>query len=183
MRLRAAAITPFTSSRIGCSGSTCPTSGVWDKHCSNAVISRHLLAGTCGLGADRGGFQHTQIVVANVAQGLRNSHSANKAVRANDGNGGRVLAEPVLQTVLHVTNTYHAIHNFPLITHLYSRNRLDKGGTQRLPRSNLLLTQAPGGVCAPGDDGERSEEHTSELQSRPHLVCRLLLEKKKKRSC
>src|SRR3989442_6429732 len=28
--------------------------------------------------------------------------------------------------------------------------------------------------------GGRSEEHTSELQSRPHLVCRLLLEKKKK---
>src|SRR3989442_8509569 len=28
----------------------------------------------------------------------------------------------------------------------------------------------------------RSEEHTSELQSRPHLVCRLLLEKKKKSS-
>src|SRR3989442_4069952 len=27
--------------------------------------------------------------------------------------------------------------------------------------------------------GRRSEEHTSELQSRPHLVCRLLLEKKK----
>src|SRR3989442_9912463 len=26
--------------------------------------------------------------------------------------------------------------------------------------------------------GRRSEEHTSELQSRPHLVCRLLLEKK-----
>src|SRR2546422_8530893 len=31
----------------------------------------------------------------------------------------------------------------------------------------------------PHDD--RSEEHTSELQSRLHLVCRLLLEKKKKR--
>src|SRR5690554_7577110 len=28
----------------------------------------------------------------------------------------------------------------------------------------------------------RSEEHTSELQSRPHLVCRLLLEKKKKKT-
>src|SRR6266498_5231514 len=27
----------------------------------------------------------------------------------------------------------------------------------------------------------RSEEHTSELQSRPHLVCRLLLEKKKQK--
>src|SRR5436305_6538435 len=30
-----------------------------------------------------------------------------------------------------------------------------------------------------GDRPARSEEHTSELQSRPHLVCRLLLEKKK----
>src|SRR2546422_5021912 len=30
--------------------------------------------------------------------------------------------------------------------------------------------------------GPRSEEHTSELQSRLHLVCRLLLEKKKKKS-
>src|SRR5215510_16486591 len=29
----------------------------------------------------------------------------------------------------------------------------------------------------------RSEEHTSELQSRGHLVCRLLLEKKKKQTC
>src|SRR3712207_7452933 len=29
----------------------------------------------------------------------------------------------------------------------------------------------------------RSEEHTSELQSRQYLVCRLLLEKKKKRRC
>src|SRR5258708_8252068 len=31
-----------------------------------------------------------------------------------------------------------------------------------------------------GQPGERSEEHTSELQSPDHLVCRLLLEKKKK---
>src|SRR3989449_4474135 len=31
-----------------------------------------------------------------------------------------------------------------------------------------------------GKDQDRSEEHTSELQSRLHLVCRLLLEKKKK---
>src|SRR2546422_5825941 len=29
----------------------------------------------------------------------------------------------------------------------------------------------------------RSEEHTSELQSRLHLVCRLLLEKKKQKPC
>src|SRR5207302_8434723 len=32
------------------------------------------------------------------------------------------------------------------------------------------------------DSVERSEEHTSELQSRENLVCRLLLEKKKKKS-
>src|SRR5438876_4400923 len=31
------------------------------------------------------------------------------------------------------------------------------------------------------DNDERSEEHTSELQSPVHLVCRLLLEKKKKK--
>src|SRR5439155_5395034 len=33
--------------------------------------------------------------------------------------------------------------------------------------------------CIPVSSGARSEEHTSELQSRGHLVCRLLLEKKK----
>src|SRR2546422_1790661 len=33
------------------------------------------------------------------------------------------------------------------------------------------------------EQGPRSEEHTSELQSRLHLVCRLLLEKKKKKRC
>src|SRR5439155_7267872 len=40
-----------------------------------------------------------------------------------------------------------------------------------------------GGVewAARGHHRARSEEHTSELQSRGHLVCRLLLEKKKKR--
>src|SRR3712207_8540781 len=39
----------------------------------------------------------------------------------------------------------------------------------RLPRLNLLQRAE-----------ERSEEHTSELQSRQYLVCRLLLEKKQK---
>src|SRR3989449_1159687 len=36
-------------------------------------------------------------------------------------------------------------------------------------------------VLVGGADPHRSEEHTSELQSRLHLVCRLLLEKKKKK--
>src|SRR5690606_41176879 len=36
-------------------------------------------------------------------------------------------------------------------------------------------------VLDPNGEGYRSEEHTSELQSRENLVCRLLLEKKKKK--
>src|SRR3712207_7157197 len=34
------------------------------------------------------------------------------------------------------------------------------------------------GLSTPVSEGQRSEEHTSELQSRQYLVCRLLLEKK-----
>src|SRR5436305_13735347 len=48
-----------------------------------------------------------------------------------------------------------------------------------LPISAAARRSAPAPTwrgCAPWP---RSEEHTSELQSRPHLVCRLLLEKKK----
>src|SRR2546427_2256726 len=46
----------------------------------------------------------------------------------------------------------------------------------------LGIDQAPGDFKdgPHGTDGERSEEHTSELQSQSNLVCRLLLEKKKK---
>src|SRR2546422_6645442 len=40
---------------------------------------------------------------------------------------------------------------------------------------------APARRARAAGNGVRSEEHTSELQSRLHLVCRLLLEKKKKR--
>src|SRR2546425_2614091 len=35
------------------------------------------------------------------------------------------------------------------------------------------------GAAGPANPGDRSEEHTSELQSLAYLVCRLLLEKKK----
>src|SRR4030042_1578290 len=52
-----------------------------------------------------------------------------------------------------------------------------------LPISALLITLVVGfavGALNFLPEGPRSEEHTSELQSRLHLVCRLLLEKKKK---
>src|SRR2546426_6644587 len=46
-----------------------------------------------------------------------------------------------------------------------------------MPSRGLGLPDLPDGMHA---DGRRSEEHTSELQSPCNLVCRLLLEKKKK---
>src|SRR5947208_9944245 len=61
---------------------------------------------------------------------------------------------------------------FPYTTLFRSRAR-DAEGLGRRPR----LGRRP-----PGDrrrQARRSEEHTSELQSPDHLVCRLLLEKKK----
>src|SRR3712207_7417311 len=44
----------------------------------------------------------------------------------------------------------------------------------------LRMPAAPWRVPSPDAFQPRSEEHTSELQSRQYLVCRLLLEKKKK---
>src|SRR5687768_17993929 len=46
------------------------------------------------------------------------------------------------------------------------------------PRDQLEYEQRRVGAEDDGSDADRSEEHTSELQSRLHLVCRLLLEKK-----
>src|SRR5687768_17654824 len=56
------------------------------------------------------------------------------------------------------------------------------GLPERLPRHEERGGAHPGRAPPrPRDLGRaRSEEHTSELQSRLHLVCRLLLEKKKK---
>src|SRR3712207_7125298 len=46
-------------------------------------------------------------------------------------------------------------------------------------RSRCLPSSAPRCAGSAGAGPRRSEEHTSELQSRQYLVCRLLLEKKK----
>src|SRR3712207_8599311 len=57
-----------------------------------------------------------------------------------------------------------------------SRSRRDQGGLGDRPRAAELLRQRRADPSWPRRD--RSEEHTSELQSRQYLVCRLLLEKK-----
>src|SRR6266436_210825 len=52
-----------------------------------------------------------------------------------------------------------------------------QSGENRKEKYRLSMSSSPGGCTI----GARSEEHTSELQSRLHLVCRLLLEKKNTR--
>src|SRR5436305_11989630 len=66
---------------------------------------------------------------------------------------------------------------FPYTTLFRSLLDLMAGALAQLGTRHALV------VCGrDGLDEVRSEEHTSELQSRPHLVCRLLLEKKKNRN-
>src|SRR5690554_7479744 len=61
-----------------------------------------------------------------------------------------------------------------IITGQWSKKALKEA--KRYGRVNVAASTEDNGFSS-----ARSEEHTSELQSRPHLVCRLLLEKKKKK--
>src|SRR2546422_6870261 len=84
---------------------------------------------------------------------------------------------------------------FPYTTLFRSLRRADpvrSGSGTRTPAPGHTSRYAPPSARSPHDAApapaplqlapeSRSEEHTSELQSRLHLVCRLLLEKKKTR--
>src|SRR3712207_8161002 len=82
---------------------------------------------------------------------------------------------------------------FPYTTLFRSGRGAERVGVTGPPdRGRLFRVQRllGGRRSAVGDGGPgrerdhpRSEEHTSELQSRQYLVCRLLLEKKKDRAC
>src|SRR2546430_13469502 len=70
---------------------------------------------------------------------------------------------------------------FPYTTLFRSPAARQVGGDGALGALDLLAVGVViGGVAAVRVDVARSEEHTSELQSQSNLVCRLLLEKKKK---
>src|SRR2546422_3009259 len=90
---------------------------------------------------------------------------------------------------------------FPYTTLFRSRDTRGQAASRpcRTPRPPRRRASGPAGGSAPRPGrratacdrptravrrtaAPRSEEHTSELQSRLHLVCRLLLEKKKKRN-
>src|SRR5690348_18118655 len=68
---------------------------------------------------------------------------------------------------------------FPYTTLFRSRRaRRRRLASQHLSRRGLRRAVAPVRVLVRTEPALRSEEHTSELQSPVHLVCRLLLEKK-----
>src|SRR3989442_6291693 len=71
--------------------------------------------------------------------------------------GTQTASAAVLDTLHYNGHTYYLI----------SENTYEGAASQSLSLGGYLATI--------NDQGERSEEHTSELQSRPHLVCRLLL--------
>src|SRR5437660_4350146 len=92
-------------------------------------------------------------------------------VRAPDGTlGAELLLEPA--------------HAFVAVAHRRCPATAGAGLPERRPRfiPGRAARQGRPAEAAVVDGGapSRSEEHTSELQSRGHLVCRLLLEKKKK---
>src|SRR3712207_8430906 len=64
---------------------------------------------------------------------------------------------------------------FPYTTLFRSLRPIEEAGLERIRAKSLAMTEF---IMRAADS--RSEEHTSELQSRQYLVCRLLLEKKKK---
>src|SRR3712207_8123666 len=69
---------------------------------------------------------------------------------------------------------------FPYTTLFRSRARAKPSGSVPVRSPPDHLASAGEGADSSLTRGHRSEEHTSELQSRQYLVCRLLLEKKKR---
>src|SRR5947209_16750148 len=78
------------------------------------------------------------------------------------------------------------LHSFPTRRssdlHRVEVEMLDPVGHPLARGEPQLVRVKPQHVAADLAEAVRSEEHTSELQSRQYLVCRLLLEKKKNRS-
>src|SRR3712207_7473429 len=86
-----------------------------------------------------------------------------------------MIRRPPRSTLFPYTTLFRSVHQLPhLVSQLEQRPQRHE---LRIAHVDVAADQA--GPL--GDLPERSEEHTSELQSRQYLVCRLLLEKKKKK--
>src|SRR5690606_41846686 len=78
---------------------------------------------------------------------------------------------------------HQALHSFPTrrSSDLKLISTVSAAAKLRLPIREVITSSSPlSSQLRPFVTTSRSEEHTSELQSRENLVCRLLLEKKKK---
>src|SRR5687768_18249467 len=87
-----------------------------------------------------------------------------------------MIRRPSRSTLFPYTTLFRSEHGYLEMSPPFLARGECMVGTTQLPKFEDQLYRAE------RDDHARSEEHTSELQSRLHLVCRLLLEKKKTRS-
>src|SRR5258707_1647959 len=92
-----------------------------------------------------------------------------------------MIRRPPRSTLFPYTTLFRSVQHALRRCDDYLRPLLLRG--QRLAQRVAHLGDVVGPVDLPNplDADARSEEHTSELQSRQYLVCRLLLEKKKTR--
>src|SRR5690554_5775679 len=90
-----------------------------------------------------------------------------------------------IKAVVITPEDYHRQQEYPVVYLLHGYSGNYQNWVMRVPALQQYADQYEMIIVTPdGNYGSwyldsRSEEHTSELQSRPHLVCRLLLEKKK----
>src|SRR3989442_2613211 len=93
-----------------------------------------------------------------------------------------MIRRPPRSTLFPYTTLFRSRYPAPGVPGCPCGSRVSRCGRWAAKVGHLeQFAAAPGGLvrCDARNGVARSEEHTSELQSRPHLVCRLLLEKKK----
>src|SRR5260370_32138446 len=93
-----------------------------------------------------------------------------------------MIRRPPRSTLFPYTTLFRSSDPLP---HLLSSSRsaVDRRRFRPVATSPIIESETAAIDGAPDDCARRSEEHTSELQSHLNLVCRLLLEKKKKKTC
>src|SRR3712207_7265563 len=92
-----------------------------------------------------------------------------------------MIRRPPRSTLFPYTTLFRSLPGFPLGCRCRRDRRRSGRGVARERTQWQRRRLAPRVVgTVRGRGGRRSEEHTSELQSRQYFVCRLLLEKKKK---
>ena len=77
------------------------------------------------------------------AQGLRDGHGGDKAVRTHHGDGGIVLREPAFQAVLRIAKADDAGYVVLIAMNLHLRHHLDKPHADGAPASYLLVVKPP----------------------------------------